>query len=433
MTSDTKIKDISKPWRNWCFTWIEPSEEELKTIQLINADKCKYIIYGHELTSDGKPHIQGYIELKTTQRIKGIKTILDPISKCLSHVHVEPSNADRKYNKAYCSKGLQSHDEYTKLSTKGVNYGRDAKIYEQEFTKVNEGRGKRTDWNQLYERISEEPDFSVILSEYPEYAIKYPGGIQKAIETVKQSNSQNRLHKEMNNLRLYNWEQELLNELNKVPDKRKIIWYVDPIGGTGKSTFAKYLLTQGDCAYFTNAKSADIAHAYNGERIAIFDFTRSVEGRINYEIIESIKNGVVFSAKYNSGLKVNATPHIICFSNFNPEQCKLSQDRWDLRTLSKVDCEYPIDIEAQTNEPSVSIPKDDTNNSIDNNISTQYKNRGNTEQDVPASILFKIKKPLYAECIQLLEINDNNTELNRLLSNSNDYSQETLEDNILEI
>lgn len=349
-TSSNKKTKESEIGKNWVFTFHNPCNEEINNLKAITGNTCKYIIYGWELTTNREWHLQGYIELFKNQRTPGIKKILDPIHGKSSVVHVELSNAGRAINKVYCSKGLQSHDEYKTLGIQGPNYGKETNIYEQTFTEVNEGKGKRNDWHNLYKRIAEEPDFHTILKEYPEEAIKYSNGIQRAIDTVINQNSKDKLAAEMDNLRLYNWEIELLEELEQVPDKRKIIWYVDHLGHTGKSTFAKYLLSKGNCAYFTNAKSADISFAYKGENTVIFDFTRSVEGRINYEIIESIKNGVVFSGKYNSGLKVNATPHIVCFSNFDPELCKLSHDRWDLRPLSQDKCIYPEDGDASDDD-----------------------------------------------------------------------------------
>lgn len=343
--TDTKTKyiklDDTKPWRNWVFTFNNFTKKNITDIQSIDETVCKYIIYGEEIGESKTPHLQGYIEFHKTQRQTAVKKLLDPSLGKKSPIHVEPANADRFFNKMYCSKGMQPHEEYNQLGDKGPNYGLNAKIYERTFKETNEGRGKRTDWDKVYNRITEEPDFATILQEFPEKAIKYPNGIQKAIDTVIQSKNKESLTREMNDLRLYTWETHLINKLEQTPDKRKIMWYVDKIGGCGKSTFAKYLLSKGNCTYFTNAKSADIAHAYKGERTVIFDFTRSIEGRINYEIIEAIKNGIVFAPKYSSGLKVNPTPHIICFSNFDPEQGKLSQDRWDLTYLSEEDKSYP--------------------------------------------------------------------------------------------
>ena len=80
----------------------------------------------------------------------------------------------------------------------------------------------------------------------------------------------------------------------------------------------------------------DIKFAYNGQRIVFFDFSRSNEDRINYDVIESIKNGMMFSTKYESVVRMYDHPHVIIFANFMPSLTKLSADRWDVRTLQYV-------------------------------------------------------------------------------------------------
>lgn len=77
-----------------------------------------------------------------------------------------------------------------------------------------------------------------------------------------------------------------------------------------------------------NAPTKDIAYAYNYEPWVVFDFTRDKELIVNYSVIEHLKNGVIFSWKYESFTKRFPSPKIICLSNFTPEFDKLSKDRW---------------------------------------------------------------------------------------------------------
>lgn len=137
---------------------------------------------------------------------------------------------------------------------------------------------------------------------------------------------------------LRSWQREIVNFVSKPEaDKRKIFWVVDPVGNTGKSWLCSHIYnTMNSVAILENGASKDIAHAYNGEKIVLFDFSRSCEERINYGIIESIKNGKIFSPKYNSSTKIfEECPHIVCFSNFEPDFNKFSADRWIIRRISK--------------------------------------------------------------------------------------------------
>uniref|UniRef100_A0A0L8I7L6 Helicase superfamily 3 single-stranded DNA/RNA virus domain-containing protein n=1 Tax=Octopus bimaculoides TaxID=37653 RepID=A0A0L8I7L6_OCTBM len=132
------------------------------------------------------------------------------------------------------------------------------------------------------------------------------------------------------------WQQELLDELQNEPDQRKIIWYSDPIGNSGKTYLSRYLQTL-DGIRFENGRSLDIKFMYNGQRIVIFDLTRSQEQHINYEVMESVKNGLICSCKYVSVTKSFEIPHVVVFANYDPDQTKMSADRWDIRPLTPAD------------------------------------------------------------------------------------------------
>nr|WAE42263.1 MAG: replication associated protein [Cressdnaviricota sp.] len=130
------------------------------------------------------------------------------------------------------------------------------------------------------------------------------------------------------------WQVELLLMLNGLPDNRTVIWVIDPVGGCGKTVFCKHLCSTRRALY-TNGKAADCKYAItewfaSGKLLdmVLFDFTRSVENYISYEAIESIKNGIFFSTKYESKMEIFCCPHVVCFSNFEPDLSKLSADRW---------------------------------------------------------------------------------------------------------
>jgi hypothetical protein len=85
----------------------------------------------------------------------------------------------------------------------------------------------------------------------------------------------------------------------------------------------------------TNGKIADIAHAYNNEKIVIFDLSLTQVDKIDhiYSLMESFKNGRIFSPKYESVVKTFAPCHVVVFANFIPDHKKLRKDRWLVKTL----------------------------------------------------------------------------------------------------
>jgi len=204
-------------------------------------------------------------------------------------------------------------------------------------------QGERTDWKDLYEYIQENPDINRIAEKYPEYCIKYYNNIEKLANNAMQNQMKQELLYKYTTATPRPWQEALLKEIAFPPDDRTIIWYYDSIGNHGKTWLSKYLLLKGEAAYFTGGKSADIAFAYKCEKIVIFDFSRTLEEHINYQIIEQVKNGLLFSSKYASTNKVAHHPWVICMANFKPNFSALSKDRWSFRIL-KEGLSTPTDI-----------------------------------------------------------------------------------------
>ena len=130
-----------------------------------------------------------------------------------------------------------------------------------------------------------------------------------------------------------------MQELMEDPDDRKIIWYCDATGGCGKTWLTRACFSKFESIRFENSKSCDIKHAYNGQRIVFFDLTRSQQEHFNDEAMETIKNGIMFSPKYDSAMKIFDHPHVVIMANWMPDTSKLSCDRWDVRQISNTDLE----------------------------------------------------------------------------------------------
>ena len=63
--------------------------------------------------------------------------------------------------------------------------------------------------------------------------------------------------------------------------------------------------------------------------------TRSKQGDfIQYDFIEELKNGFIFSPEYESKVKKLKVPHIVVCMNEYPNMTKLSGDRYKLYTLN---------------------------------------------------------------------------------------------------
>lgn len=50
-------------------------------------------------------------------------------------------------------------------------------------------------------------------------------------------------------------------------------------------------------------------------------------------MIESFKNGLFFSPKYDTCTKTFKSAKVVVFANWAPDKTKLSADRWDVRHI----------------------------------------------------------------------------------------------------
>lgn len=308
-------KVINQKARRWCFTWNNYTQESVDMVNdAVKSNRASFIMYGFEEGASGTKHLQGYAEFDSALAISTCKSRIDIKLGYKSPIHVEKAFGSFQENVQYCSK-----------EGKVTTIGR------------AKSQGERKDWEELYCFVYANPDMALVAKEYPGKAIKYWNGIEKLVKIAQAQSKQEALANQYKDIILRPWQQDLMEILKTVPNTRTVHWYWDDKGNVGKSWFCKYVkyIYPQDCALLTSGRSTDVAHMYNCERIAIFDLPRSNEERINYGMIEQIKDGKVFSPKYDSHTKVCACPHVVCFANFLPERAALSQDRWHIVNIAE--------------------------------------------------------------------------------------------------
>lgn len=134
---------------------------------------------------------------------------------------------------------------------------------------------------------------------------------------------------------LYPWQKDVIKIISCKPDNRTIHWFWEPTGNVGKTTFSKFL-SHYYKAIPLEGKKNDILYcaAQFPSMIYIYDIERSLEEHLSYGAIEKIKNGFYMCAKYESKPIIRNSPHVICFANFEPQEHKLSKDRWNIRRIN---------------------------------------------------------------------------------------------------
>jgi hypothetical protein len=127
-------------------------------------------------------------------------------------------------------------------------------------------------------------------------------------------------------------------EILKGPVNNRHIWWIyDAAGGTGKSRLTEHIVKELN-GIEVDGRIADISYGYNGERIVVFDLSRAVSTLACdelYNAAEKLKNGRLFSTKYDSKAKTFPSPHVVFMSNSPPPVGKWSADRLQLITLSE--------------------------------------------------------------------------------------------------
>lgn len=136
----------------------------------------------------------------------------------------------------------------------------------------------------------------------------------------------------------YKWQQDILELIKGEPDDRTIHWYWEPTGNVGKTALIKSICLKRDDVIMVDGKAGDAKYIIAGmnkkPKVIFMNIVRTKENFISYEAIESIKDGIFVSTKYESKMVVMNSPHFIVLANFEPAYGNMSQDRWNVVDIS---------------------------------------------------------------------------------------------------
>jgi hypothetical protein len=124
------------------------------------------------------------------------------------------------------------------------------------------------------------------------------------------------------------------------PKFDRIIHYCwESIGGWGKSLVSTYMVDNMDALLLNGAKNnmffalSKFIESGKYPRLIVIDMPREQKSNFNVLAIESIKNGIFFNEKYESGMCRFPRPHVVVFSNYPPDCSRMSADRWNVISL----------------------------------------------------------------------------------------------------
>lgn len=332
---------LSTQARRFCFTYNNPGDSKLPHEAILpgseSESKLRYLVYQLETGESGTPHWQGYVE------VQGNKASPNTLNKLLgltgAHWEVAGGNADS--NTAYCTKvegrlaGPWTWGEpgRTGRPKKGATEG--LVMNRELLLDINEKIKEGWKFEDFVQDDIELVRYKTVITDLVKVHIDLLRKDERAQIT-------SRFEKIANNPRP--WQAELMERL-KTQNDRQICVIVDKRGNSGKTTWGKVLELYHDWIVLPNAKSQDIAHVMRsvepGLPGIVIDLARSLRNEtegdrndfINYQIIESLKDGQIFSGKYSSEKWMITPPKMVLMMNFMPDTSKLSIDRWDILTI----------------------------------------------------------------------------------------------------
>lgn len=254
--------------RKWCMTLNNYSEDEFTELhQFFRKKKWNFII-GKEVGTSGTSHLQMYVSYKNQIRFGALKT-LNP------KMHIEVARGSETQNYEYCSK----------------------------------------DGDFVTNIVPKTPKHIAIQQHY--------------------ANVRNECMKDYANVEWRPWQKQVLEILKTKPDSRTIHWFWEDKGNVGKSFLCKYIyLKYGDECIIADGKKDNVFNAIKTcmdnlkiPKIVIMDIPRDYLKFVNYGAIESIKNGLIYSGKYEGGVCAFKHPHVIAFANIRPVCAEWSEDR----------------------------------------------------------------------------------------------------------
>lgn len=279
--------------RHWCFTLNNPTfpADQLPVL----ADE-RYVIWQLEVGANGTPHLQGYVEFSRPKRLGALRA-------ALPRAHWGARRASREAARDYCQKEDTREEGPWERGDWGAG-----------------GQGKRSDLADACEVLKRQ-GLKAVAQQHPTAFVKFSRGLKQLEEILREEPRDEDFQPRF-------WQQCLLDHLLGEPDDRTIFWVTDLAGGRGKSRLARYLLSECNATQL-EGRVADMAFAYNREPIVIFDITRAQAEASDhlYTFAEKLKNGVVTSTKYESGIKRFKPPHVVFFANVPPPVGKWTADR----------------------------------------------------------------------------------------------------------
>jgi len=288
--------------RRYCFTLNNYTDQDVEALKTLgDRESTRYLVFGYEVGANGTPHLQGFVIFDHSLSFDLAKRRVSP------RAHLEAAKGNSKQAAEYCKK--------------------DGNFLE--FGDFPGNQGKRTDWDGYKEWVIElgrVPSRKEIVLKFPGLYARYRRACVDYAEAIAPppvlTESEPR----------FGWQTQVAGIIDGVPNDRTVNFVVDPEGNSGKSWICKWAMSKHPdrVQIFRVGKRDDLAYCIDIDKdIFLFDIPRGQMTYLQYSVLESMKDRMIFSPKYESSFKIlRKVPTVIVFSNEQPDMNAMSQDRF---------------------------------------------------------------------------------------------------------
>ena len=296
--------------KRWCFTLNHFTAVEYDILFPPTPDGSRglaplleYACVGKEVSTSGTPHLQGFAVFKSRSRLTTVRQLLGR-----AHWEVARSVAA---SIAYCC----NDGDYVEIGDRPPDTSQGKRTDIESFkSSVQSGVTSRKDLREVH---------SLVCAQYSKF--------------VEQYIRDQHVPPPVEDFPLRSWQQHMVDIAVSAPDARSIYFVVDSTGNNGKSWLSNWFEANLEkrVQVMKPGKLVDMAFEYDEEtELFILDCPRAKQGDyIQYDFLESVKDGRLFSPKYESRTKRFLPPHVFVFMNEVPDCTKLSDDRYVIVNL----------------------------------------------------------------------------------------------------
>lgn len=310
----------------WCGTaWLDDAPVP------VIPSRVRFYCWAPEICPDtGRKHIQLYFEVFKKTTLSGALGLFDQTGASM-HLDVARGSADE--NISYI-KGPWTSADGAKHKPLNPDYN--------ETGKPSVGKGNRSDLDAVQQAIDNGSSYDDVTESHFSVVARCSRFVSEYTKARDRKKARREAEEVFSSVVLRDWQNKYCDILLAEVDNRAVYWVYDYAGNTGKSFFISYMCAQHGALALSPARVLDMSYVYDMQKIVLIDLSRTSapsEERNHaldsvYSFIEMLKNGRIFSPKYESVTKVFKPPHVLVTANFPPDKNKLSEDRWRIEELN---------------------------------------------------------------------------------------------------